>query len=441
MRVAVAISVLAAALGAGGGASAVTVKTGTINGSVADIWTWTDSTGNPRTVALKQEGAGNAGHGGYAIQMTYFVTAAGGNPRKIVVNAESGGDGGFGYFVSHERYRFFTDGNYGTIAARVFQKDDSPLGNGFAATTSKPVAPAGSGAERFTIGYGHYGTVAPDPVDPNSGNDSTPLSFNKANYAFYTIPATTTWVFQDGVDYPRIDVSVDLSHVVPPGGATPKADLVSFDVRGPYGVMVFDNGADGIVKSVAWGDQEYAFTLTQTPVTRDSNWKWSSKNTGARYQALTVGSYEMGLYEPARATASALVDGYSAERGFTSASFAASGGTSFSQCGDKQVLPSDGEWPYQSVQFSLPCGGANLNTPTNGKKMAWGSTAYIGTSLTAVYNGQKSFAFNGFPASNKVAYGVCLVLGKTTNGALTKPAAAAYAKPNPIPQCAAAVVP
>jgi hypothetical protein len=442
MKTAALVPVLAIAFGAIEPACAVTVTSGTVNGFAADIWAWTDSHGQPRTVALKREGAGNSGHGGYAIQMTYFTTSAGGQPAQIVVNAGSGGDGGFGYFVSHERYRYFSDKKYDTIASRIFHKDDSPLGRGFKATMAKPATPTGVGAERFTINYGHYGTIAPDPVDPNSGDDSTPLPLTASNYAFYTMPVMTTWVFQDGVDYPRIDVRVDLSKIVPPGGATPTADLVSFDVRGPYGVMVFDNGADGTVKSVLWGDQEYLFVPTKLPVTRNSGWQWNVKNNGARYQSLLTDGYEMGLYEPRPATTSPLVDGYASERGFTGTSYAADGGKSYSSCGGRQRLPSDGTWPYQSVQYSLPCSSAgDFKTPTDGKKIAWGSTAYFGTSLTDVYNGQKSIPFKGFPANYKIAYSVCVVLGQTTSGVLTKTAAAAYAGANPVSQCATQAVP
>jgi hypothetical protein len=419
-------------------AEAVSVTTGTVNGQAAHIWQWTDASGHPRTVALKLEGQGNAGHGGYAIQFTYMV-----GTTKITINPESGGDGGFGYFVSHERFRSFADGASDTIANHIFGKDDSPLGNGFAATMSRPPAGAHAGAQRFVIKYGHYGTVAADPVDPNTGNDSTPLPAGKTNYAFYTLPATTTWVFQDGTNYPRIDVSVSLADVIPPGSSTPTADLVSFDMRGPYGVMVFDNGADGTVNNVLWGDQEYLFKLLKTPVTRDSTWTWNTLNTGARYQALQAGSFEMGLFEPAKASASSTVDGYSAERGFTSASYAAAGGQSFSACpsGAQQVLPSDGEWPYQSVQYSLPCAAGTFGETTSFKKFAWGTTAYYGTSLTGVYNGQKSFPFKGFPASHKVGYSVCLVLGEFTAGkSLTSAAAATYANASPNSSCATTVV-
>ena len=410
-------------------AAAVSMTTGTVGGLAADIWSWTDSAGLPRTVALKQEGNGNAGHGGYAIQFTY---SAGG--KAITINAESGGDGGFGYFVSHERYRNFADGTVDTIASHIFGVDDSPLGLKFAAATSKPATPAGTGAERFTIQYGHYGTITPDPVNASTGGDSVPLPAGQANYKFYTLPATTTWVFQDGQDYPRLDIKLGLSAVIPPGGSAPTKDLVSFDMRGPYGVMVFDNGADGTVKTVLWGDQAYQFAPLKTPVTRASTWKWSVADKGARYQALLAGGFEMGLFEPASLASIATVDGYAAERGTTSKGFAASGGKSYSSCSGspRQTLPSDGTWPYQSVQYSLPCGTGTGNQPTTGKKIAWGTTAYEGTSLTAVYNGKSSFPFNGFPSSNTLGYSLCLVLGEPGTGAsLTKSAAATYAGAHP----------
>jgi hypothetical protein len=416
-------------------AAAVSVNTATVNGVSADVWSWTDAAGHTRTVALKKEGNGNSGHGGYAVQFTYQA----GN-TQITINAETGGDGGFGYFVSHERYRRFADGSQDTIAHHIFGVDDSPLGKGFAAATTMPSAPSGSGAERFTIKYGHYGTIVPDKVDPNTGTDTTPLPAGKSHYVFYTLPATATWVFQDGLNFPRIDISVSLAGVVPPGGTAPTADLVSFDMRGPYGVMVFDNGIDGTVNTAIWGDQAYQFGPTKTPVTRASPWKWTTLNRGARYQALRAGLYEMGLFEPAQVSASATVDGYAAERGSTSISYAAAGGKSYSSCGGSpvQVLPSDGTWPYQSVQYSLPCGANTETEPTTGKKIAWGSTSYEGTSLTAVYNGMSSFAFNGFPANHTLAYSVCLVLAKPGSGkSVTLTAAASFAATKPVSSCAA----
>jgi hypothetical protein len=417
-------------------AAAVSMTTTTVNGLLCDVWTWTDARGLTRTAALKKEGNGNPGHGGYIIQFTYVAGA-----KTITVNAEAGNDGGFGYFVSHERYRQFADGTIDTIAGHIFGKDDSPLGLDFPVSTVLPSMPAGSGAERVWVNYGHYGTITPDPVDPDSGYDSVPLPAGQSNYKFYPLKVGTTFTFQDGKNYPRIDVDVQLANVTPPGSTTPTADLVSFDVRGPYGVMVFDNDKDSTVKTVLWGDQEYQFAPTSTPVTRDSGWTWNTANTGARYQALQAGTFEMGLFEPSKLGASAIVDGWAGQRGYTSASYAAAGGKSYSSCasGARQILPDDGLWPYQSVQYSLPCGSGQFNTPTSGKKLAWGSVAYFGTSLTSVYNGQKSFAFNGFPANNNIQYSVCLVLGAYPAGkSLTALAASTYAKVTPASSCATA---
>src|SRR5216683_393557 len=107
-------------------AAGVTHQVTAINGLQVDRYSWPDSSGLTRTVSLKQEGNGNPGHGGYAIQTTYQL-----NGQTITVNADSGGDGGFGYFVSHERFRDFTDGTSNTIASKIFGVDDSPLGSGF----------------------------------------------------------------------------------------------------------------------------------------------------------------------------------------------------------------------------------------------------------------------------------------------------------------------
>lgn len=435
----IGVVVCAGMLTLAGAARAVSVTNGSVNGIIVHIWSWTDSTGRPRTVSLKKEGQGNPGHGGYAVQFSY-VAASG----PVTVNADAGGDGGFGYFVSHERYRNFADGAVDTIASHIFGKDDSPLGLDFAAVAAIPHTAAGTGAERFTIGYGHYGTITPHKVDPNTGEDAVPLPVAKANYAFYRLPATTTWVFQDGHDYPRIDVAVSLADVVPPGGNLPTADLVSFDMRGPYGVMVFDDGADGIVSSVLWGDQQFLFKPLRIPVTRSTGWTWQNANLGARYHTLLAGGFEMGLFEPLKVADSATVDGYAAERGFTRKTYVAAGGTSFSSCpgSPKQVLPSDGTWPYQSLQYSLPCGAGTQATPTSGKKIAWGTTAYYGTSLTGVFNGRQSFPFDGFPAGNTLRYSVCLVLGAPVAGtSLTQHAAATFANATPHPNCATTAVP
>jgi hypothetical protein len=392
----------------------VTQTTGVINNLTCDIWTWTDASGMPRTVAFNS---------GYAIQMTYYVAnfepfgGHQGHWQRVTVNADnSQAGGGFGYFVSHERYRYFDDGSVDTIAHKIFATDDSPLGASFPATSQTATALDGNSAsESFTITYSHYGTTTPFGYDPNSGQDSPLLPSNApSSYAQYNLPVTTTWTFQSGRDFPRIDVSVSLAQV-------PQLGLVSFDVRGPYGAMIFADNAYGTVSSAQWGDGEMIFTPAQSPIVRGSGWSWNTANNGARYNLLTIGGlpgirYEMGLFEPVPASQSALVDGYAAERGSTSGTFPSSPDyqPSTDQCGDFQALPSDGNWPYQSVQYSLPCAGqaANyLTTPTNYEKIAWGSSSLYGFYSGQVYNGYSSVALNALPPN--LNYSVCLVVGRT----------------------------
>ncbi len=80
-------------------------------------------------------------------------------------------------------------------------------------------------------------------------------------------------------------------------GGIPGPDLVNFDVRGPYGVMIFDNGIDGTVDGLMWGDR-FHFATTKNPPTRNSSWDWSKTNTGARYSALTAGGCRDGMGLP-----------------------------------------------------------------------------------------------------------------------------------------------
>lgn len=396
----------------------------TVNGIKVDRYTWQDSHQRPRSVSLKMEGHGNSGHGGYAVQMTYQYNANG--VWKIVTaNATPGGDGGFGYFVSHERYRDFTDGTNDTIANKIFHKDDSPLGLQFPVVgTMVALKSADAVGHRFTMSYPRYGTINPIPKDANGDDVSkTPVAASKLK--LYALPVTITWVFQTGTDYPRIQTSVSLAQVTGP-------DRVNFDLRAPYGVLNFDNGGKSLISKVMWGDR-YHFTTTGTPVTRKSPWTWSGRNKGARYNALIAGSYEMGLIEPTLFTRSTLSDGYSDARGKTSTSYNHGKG-----CPDEnQLIPCDWEWPYQSAQYSLPYN--NPNAGTNFEKIAWGTTPFwgTGTSLTRVYDTSSTTEpFNGFPASQRITYNICVVIGRTIGGGLTKSVAA-----GPSYNCATAAAP
>ncbi len=375
----------------------------TVNGLTVDRYSWLDSNGRIRTVSLKREGEGNPGHGGYAIQMTYQAYLNGAW-RHMVVNS----DEGFGYFVSHEAYRTFTDGATGTIASHVFGVTDSPLGRNYPVTgTEVADTDPDRAAHLFTMSYPRYGTIDPIPKDA-SGEDSSPTPVDPTALQRYRLPVGITWFFEEGTDFPRIRTNVNLANVA-------VADRVNFDVRGPYGVMDFDR-ADLPISRVMWGDRLH-FKSLGNPLTRNRGWTWNQANAGARYTAMTAGPSEVGLFEPREWTSSALVHGFAYGRGRTSNGYGCTG--------EGWVLPCDWEWPYQSAQYSLPYDDPDGSTTY--EKIAWGSAPFYGAgpSLPQVYDSPThSNAFVGFPANKRITYDVCVVLGRTITGGMTRSVAA-----------------
>jgi hypothetical protein len=352
--------------------------------------------------------------------MTYQVLQSG-VWKPVVADAVAGGDGGFGYFVSHERYRDFTDGSSNTIAGKIFHTDDSPLGLNFAVTgTSPTLSNPNAAAHRFKLSYPRYGTRSPIPKNAD-GEDVSKTPIDPAKFQRYALPVTITWIFQNGADFPRINIRVGLANL-------PGPDRANFDLRAPYGVLNFDNGANNPISAVMWGDR-FHFINLKRPLTRNSTWNWTGANKGARYTALIAGSYEMGLIEPRTFATSKIADGFAFGRGLKSTQY---------RCADQnEALPCDWEWPYQSAQYSLPYN--NNNASTTFEKIAWGSAPFWGTgpSMTQVYDTSSTTErFTGFPASKLISYDICVVLGRTITGGLTKTVAA-----GPSYNCATAAAP
>lgn len=397
------VCAVAATLCLGGPAEAVKRTDVVVAGQKAFKYTWKDSAGLNRSVVLKKQGGGNSGNGGYAIQMIYQTLAGDGSRRTIVAKAPAGD--GFGYFVSHERYRSFVSGAQETIARRIFNKDDSPLGRGFAVKTKHGADGAKFKSVTFRLTYPRYGTKAPGGIDANTGEDMPKLGLASGLYQLYDLPVSITWSFQDGRNYPRIRTVVDLSKV-------PGPDRVSFDLRGPYGKLDFDVGAN-VVSQLHWGDRFHFNTVT-FPLTRNSQWVWNQANAGARYSALvSANSREMGLLEPRLYSKSEINDGFAFGRGKTYATHDAG------QAGcPGQELPCDYEWPYQSSQYELPYD--NPNGTTTSEKMAWGSTPFYGMTIPSTWDGVAGTPFDGWPANRKIKYDVCVVLGETVAGGLTR---------------------
>lgn len=63
-------------------------ETTTVGSVSVELYTWTDSKGRPRTVALKREGAS---HGGYAVRVTYDVPNGAGW-RTVILDGTGGGE-------------------------------------------------------------------------------------------------------------------------------------------------------------------------------------------------------------------------------------------------------------------------------------------------------------------------------------------------------------
>ncbi|EFG9153044.1 hypothetical protein BL864_005498, partial [Escherichia coli] len=257
----------------------------------------------------------------------------------------------------------------------------------------------------FKLTYPRYGAVSAGGLNPNTGEDSPRLGTDANLYRLYNLPVSITWYFQDGRDYPRIVTRVDMAPV-------PGPDRVSFDVRGPYGKLNFDSG-NFPMRRVTWADRCY-FKTTSAPLTRNSTWTWNVLNRRARFVAMVAGKAEFGLVEPALYSKSAINDGYSDGRGKTSTTYNNGNGCPF----QTQKLPCDYEWPYQNVQYELPYN--NVDGTTTSEKFAWGSTPFYGMSLASTYDGTQAVPFVGFPASKRIQYQVCLVVGQYVSPGLTR---------------------
>jgi hypothetical protein len=362
----------------------VRLETGIVNNLVVDRYTWRDSTGHPRSASLVQFGQAT---GGYAVQFTYQIQKRKNGPFETFYldPPPFRDDGGFGYFVSHELFRIFdadvcSDGSNNCTIASLHGEDDSPRGFELPGSGHTVSVSATEAIHEFTQHYPHWGTI--DPIaDPSS--DPTPSAL--AAHAKYDLVVTMTWTFTSGQDYPLWSVTYDLS-------AAP-VNRLSIDMRGPYGSLAFDD-RDRPLKFLEWGDQ-YVFRTRGSGVSTKSKWTWDTLNTGARYNLLVAGQFEMGLVQTIPYSASRFGSQYSDDRGLTS--------TRRLGCPDTGWrMPCDFEWTYQSVQYEEFGGRASRV-----KKIAWGTAPFLGTSKTSDETGEP---FVGYPV---VSYSVWITFDKS----------------------------
>ena len=360
-----------------------------LNGIQADRYVWRDSQGLVRSVAIKKQCAANTGNGGYAIQATFPSSD---NPAETVtLTTNDTRDGGFGYFVAHERARKISNTGTSRTVAAMNGEDDSPLSRQFAISSQVGQVKPSIATHTTQVLYPKWGSL--NPVD---ANDATIFPTSTALHRKYMVPVTTRWSFQVGRDMPNIQLSMDLSVVGEP-------DHINFDVRGPYGVLYEANNPSDPIHSMFWADSS---RFTATSAQWSSAWNWNTAYTGGRYAGFkTASGVEMALYEPVPLAYSATTNPYTDKRGSSSAS---------KRCSTQQLLPCNWEWPYQLFQYELPSSGYGTV-----KKLAWGSSAYYGSSLTSVWDGASSRPINSWPADQKMKYSVCWVLGKQAVGSRT----------------------
>ena len=377
----------------------VSFKQETLGGIAVNTYTWLDSAGKTRTVSLKREGAGNSGHGGYAVQLTWEASG-----RTMRADGTQGGEYGFGFFVGHEHARDFDDNSNSTIAEK-HGEDDSPLGLGFAATSTRNtlIATSTVATQTVNMSYPKWGTVqAMADVD-------SPAPAAAAQHQRFMVPIAIRWVFEKGTDYPRIDITLDLSGT--------QAGQLAFDVRGPYGTLEFADADDSaVLQGVQWGDSAFHFTTkaaVNAALKTGAAWSWSEPiGTSRHYNALLAARvaqnelFEIGLVEtPLNGETALVYSGWADTRGLDSAG---SGRALLSS-----AFP-DWQWPFQSAQYS----GLSSGSATTFKKFAWGSSNLYGSANTVQYLND-TLSVNLTPHPNKLTYRTCLVLGLSTYDAVT----------------------
>lgn len=345
----------------------------TVAGMLSDRFTWRDSLARPRVAVLAQNNGapGPGGARGGALREFRYQTPANATRVAGVTNYGNGGYAGFGYVVSHSAW-----------VGNVCAGDDSPLGGFIPGQFQRVFTGRHHAIFRFTQNY-------PRNCRESGAPQSVPL------------PVTIDWVFATGRDHPLWAVTFDMSGL--------PANYLNDDSRAPYGELEFDGDGSQLVSGVAWGDL-WKFTTTSAPLTLGSSWTWNQPNTVPYVKEWITGTdATMGLVQ----TQPLLQHDAGGGRNpwwhdmtqfwnKTSADGPA---------GDGYLMPWQGEWPYQSIAWSL--GAA---TPTNNTRLTWGTQfGFLGQTS---YESNTNAGDNGplRPGHPRQSYSVYVVLGAHSTG-------------------------
>ncbi|KAB2898320.1 MAG: hypothetical protein F9K31_10160 [Dokdonella sp.] len=345
----------------------------TVAGMLSDRFTWRDSLARPRVAVLAQNNGapGPGGARGGALREFRYQTPANATRVAGVTNYGNAGYAGFGYVVSHSAW-----------AGNVCIGNDSPLGGFIGGQFQRVFTGRHHAIFRFTQNY-------PRNCRESGAPQSVPL------------PVTIDWVFATGRDHPLWAVTFDMSSL--------PANYLNDDSRAPYGELVFDGDGSQLVSGVAWGDL-WKFTSTSAPLTLGSSWTWNQPNTVPYVKEWITGTdATMGLVQ----TQPLLQHDAGGGRNpwwhdmtqfwnKTSADGPA---------GDGYLMPWQGEWPYQSIAWSL-----GATTPTSNTRLTWGTQfGFLGQTS---YESNTNAGDNGplRPGHPRQSYSVYVVLGAHSTG-------------------------
>jgi hypothetical protein len=309
----------------------------TVDGMLAERWTWRDSGGQPRAMTLAHnDQLGPGGTRGGELRRFGYETPEG----TRTVSASNGAFGGFGYVVSHLE---------DPTPAVILGQDDSPLGHFFAGAWTRVFEGRHHALLRFQQDYPRYYCTY------DAGNQCIP-----GTAVTVQMPVTIEWMAATGRDHPLWTVTYDLS------GAP--ADRVSADSRSPYGDLAFDGspGAPDVVQAVGWGDR-YRFVSTSAgPVTLNSPWTWNVPNTIPHTYLWTASvDAEMGIV----LTQDHVQQDAGGYWGYGRWNTTSAAGNACLPPDGNHVMPCDFNWPFQTINYSF----TGANTPTSSKRMAWGT--------------------------------------------------------------------
>ena len=343
-----------------------------VGGMFGDRFTWRDGSGLLRSAFLAHNN-GQVGpdgtRGGELREFSYELS-----PGTLRI-ARASGSGGFGFLVSHPSNKGNCTGG----------GDPSSLGHFLPGQWSRVFEGRHHAIFRFTQSYPRYCTTTFPPAQHN-------------------LPTTIDWMFATGRDHPLWAVTWDLSGV--------PADVLEDDSRAPYGELLFDGAANeglhSVIAGVGWGDR-YKFVSTNTPVTYNSNWTWNTPNTVPYVKLWTTAvDATMGTVQT-QTIVQQDAGGYWGVNRWNSTSAAGAG------CLDpSHVMLCDYNWPYQSINYSLPW--YEPDTPTNNTRLAWGTNlGFLGSSQyrihgSAWYGGPLPDTFA--PGHPRKSYSTNIVLGR-----------------------------